>query len=486
MFLYYQHLTIVWILLQFLNYSEQTTYGKFFSSLPVELSEQAFPVTYKSNHSSDVVIVKCPGLKYKHIGIKDHFVLDEDLRKTGLLYLTDNEVFAWTPAVYNSSGPSSVHCGIFYQDNANSPGIIKYNWTFNMNWEMKPNPQKIEELQTITTKPTFMGNKCGTDQTLTMVYHKDRKKGMKKFEMDNKVTAHVNDLYYYFNKPDNNDKMEVKGPCAIVRAVNEPPQIIIENHNSSSIPYNKTKIYTIKQEYTSGSYSIKLHLEDEINLPDFYEGEKIKMKKMRYTRKGIKEIPNSDEIVTSTFSIQGFQLVKFSYDCPTTTGINVISKMFYFEPASKNYKFPNENTIYFPNETTIQPNCSIERVTFGYLDSVTVNSLTTNLNDLGKNGLSKNNLKRVGDFIFVLEVKGNNVTLNCNYVTLNGMVTLIQTFIQGKKVFVGYNDKGEEMYETRMINDKREELEKKLAEKDKELIAQKYPFLKNLKIKLEV
>uniref|UniRef100_A0A0K0EMX6 DDE_Tnp_1_7 domain-containing protein n=1 Tax=Strongyloides stercoralis TaxID=6248 RepID=A0A0K0EMX6_STRER len=92
------------------------------------------------------------------------------------------------------------------------------------------------------------------------------------------------------------------------------------------------------------------------------------------------------------------------------------------------------DTIYLENETAVQPNCSVQRTIFGYLDSVTVDGVATKLNDLPTDGASMNNLKLVEAFTLVVaDITEDRVTLDCFYVTINGNVTLVQTFLKGKK-----------------------------------------------------
>uniref|UniRef100_A0AAF5CUF8 Protein-tyrosine-phosphatase n=1 Tax=Strongyloides stercoralis TaxID=6248 RepID=A0AAF5CUF8_STRER len=484
MFLHFQLATIAWLLLHFLDCSYQTTYGEFFPSVPGELTGQSFPVTLKANASSDLVIAKCPGSSYRHIKTTDHFSLNEKIRDMDVFYYTADKTFAWAPIVHNSSGPSFMHCGRLGIQKTNTIDSTNYEWTYNLNWENQPDPVQIMETRMVSKNLPSLKSKCDYIDSMIVVYHKDKKSSLKKLEFKDKVISHVNDLFYYFEKPDSNNTMEVLGPCGIVRAVNYAPEIIIKEHASSLVVYKKMEFHVIKKERVTESYLIKLHIRHDTNTPDFYDGETITMKKMKLTRTGIEEVKNSDEKIISSFTIKGFQLLEFSYNCPTAEGTELVKKVFYFGPPSKNYVFPNEDIVYLANETAIQPNCSVHGLSFGYLDSVTVAGVATKLNDLPDNGAPKNNLKRVEDFIFMADVTDDRVTLDCFYVTLNGNVTLVQTFIKGKKVVVGHNYKGEKIYEAKMENDKSEEYEKKLAEKDKQLAAKSKTSFEKLKDKV--
>uniref|UniRef100_A0A913HNX3 Protein-tyrosine-phosphatase n=1 Tax=Strongyloides stercoralis TaxID=6248 RepID=A0A913HNX3_STRER len=484
MFLHFKYLTIVWLLLQFLEYSDQNSHGHLFPSFPKNISGSSLTLTYKYKGLSDFIYAKCPNSKYKHTKIADRFTVDKELYERNFLIPSDNEVFVWIPMTYNHSGPNSIYCGILQLKNINSTIPSFYEWFFNLNWEKKPDPIQLASPEMMSTQIPRMKNKCGASKNRTLIYFKDKKNGLKKLNSKDKIIAHVNDLYYYFQIPDNDEKMEMKEPCAIAKAVNEKPEIIVKGYNASSISFNNLEIYVIKQKIVSGTYSIKLYMENEMKVPDFYEGEKVKMQKMKFTRSGIEELPNSGDIITSTFSMEGFQLIKFSYDCPTQKGPEMIEKIFYFGPESENYIFPNQFTVYFQNETAVQPNCSIHRINFGYLDSITVDEATIKLDELKDGEEEKNNFKRVKDFVFLLNTKKSNITLHCLYVTPNGKVTLVQTFLKGVDVVVGYDDNGKEIKEVKLKNEKSDELEKKIAEKDKIIAAKDKPSFEKLKDKM--
>uniref|UniRef100_A0AAF5HXZ5 Protein-tyrosine-phosphatase n=2 Tax=Strongyloides stercoralis TaxID=6248 RepID=A0AAF5HXZ5_STRER len=471
MFLYLKHSTIVWLLMQLMDFSYQTTHGHLFPSFPKEISGESFTVDFKYNGLSDLIYAKCPGPEYYHSKIKDGFNRNEKLRGAMPYLFSDNQAFIWIPMVYNMSGPTSIFCGKLQLSINNSINSENYEWHFNLEWKNKPDPIKMALPRTISTQLPNMKKKCGNEQNKTFIYFKDKKNGIKIVNLKDKILGHANDLYYYFRTPDNDEKLEMVEPCVIVKAIYNRPEIIIKGHNSTSISSNNLDLHVIKQDHVAGLYSIQLYLEDEIKVPDFYEGEKVKMTKVKFRRTGIEEVPNSDETVTSAFTLKGFQLVKFSYDWPTLDGAEKVERIFYFGPRSESYVFPNRHTIYLQNETAIQPNCSIHRISFGYLDSVTVDNSKVHLSELKDGGAIKNNLKRVKDFVFMTNVDKENVTLHCFYITPNGNVTLVETFIHGVKVVVGYGSDGEAVHEFRVESAENKKLKDVIAEKDKQLAA---------------
>uniref|UniRef100_A0AAF5HXX4 Protein-tyrosine-phosphatase n=1 Tax=Strongyloides stercoralis TaxID=6248 RepID=A0AAF5HXX4_STRER len=468
MFSYLKHSTIVWLLMQLLDYSYQTTHGHLFPSFPKKLSGKSLTVDFKYNGLSGVIYAKCPDSNYKHTSIEDHFTLNRKLVTWSLL-VSENDVFAWIPMAYNQSGPSSIHCGRIEIAKTKSSSGGNYDWHFNLEWKKKPDPIKMAQPYPIITEIPEMGSKCSNNQSKAQVYFNDKKNGLRKLNFEDKIVGHVNDLYYYFRTPDNDEKLEMVEPCVIIKAIYTKPEIIIKGHNSSLIPFKNLKIYVIKEDHVAGLYSVQLYLEDEIKVPNFYEGENVKMTKMMFKRTGIEKIQNSDEEIGLTFELKGFQVVKFSYDCPSPSGKTKVEKIFYFGPRSEEYVFPNRHTIYLQNETAVRPNCSIHGINFGYLESVTADSGIVHLSELEEGGAVKKKFKRVKDFVFMPNVDKENVTLHCFYITPNGNVTLVETFIKGVKVFAGYDNKGEPIHEIKMESAENEKLKSKLAEHEKKL-----------------
>uniref|UniRef100_A0A913HNI6 Protein-tyrosine-phosphatase n=1 Tax=Strongyloides stercoralis TaxID=6248 RepID=A0A913HNI6_STRER len=492
MFLRYQHLIFVWLLLQFADCNEETneetdketTHKHLFPSVPLNVTEETFPLIYKTTSLSDFIFVKSPGKKYKHTKKKDAFYLDDELYENDLLEYTDNKAFFWTPMIYNSSKPNLFHSGSLNIMVALPSSFMSYEWSFNLTWEKKPNPIEIAEPYKITSKLPSPTNKCNVNESRLLLYYKDKNNILTKLNFNNTVVAgHVNDLYYYFEKPDNEDKREIKEPCTIIRAINDEPEVLFRGNISSPFNYNGLTIHIIKDELISGLYSVHLFLKNT-STPDFYYKEEIVVRKMRYRRNGVEDIPNSDYVSDDILELKGFQIIKVIYNCPTQNGIKQKAGIFYLAPLSDSYVFPNMPTVYLANETTTQPNCSLNRISFGYLESMTYNGITTNLNELTNNGPPKNYFKRVDDFVFLVDVNKNNVTLNCFYITLNGNITLVLSYLRGKKVYTGLNEKGEEVYEMRVRTDQTDEYERMIAEQDKLLAQHKKSSFEKLKDKI--
>ncbi|CEF64563.1 Protein-tyrosine phosphatase, receptor/non-receptor type domain and Protein-tyrosine/Dual specificity phosphatase domain and Protein-tyrosine phosphatase, catalytic domain-containing protein [Strongyloides ratti] len=439
MFLVFNQFKTLWLpLLITFTQCEGSTYGTFFPSVPKEINKTTFPVNINSNSSSDVILLKCPDNEYRHLTVNDTFNLNysSDFRK--LTISTESNTFAWTLLGYNLFGPHLVYCGVFGK--ALSDGNhTNFNWKFNFNWELAPKSYMMAKRVTINNKLPIT-EQCGDDQEKILIFTKDKEGKLFQLNLvDNKLKTsdelpHVNKLYYLFTIPEDIYEKEIVEPCLIYRAVNDIPEIIVKGYNSTLIKPNGTKVNVIKFDYLEKFLEIQLFLTDQPNLKDFYKNEKILISKVKFTKNGVKEVPNSNKTTKGTFSLNGYELLKFSYDYPSTERNRMIKKIFYFAPSQKHYKFPLEYVLYSSNETVVRPNCSINRFSFGYLYSVNyVNKKIVNLDDLNVNGVAKDGLYRSGDFVFTSDLKDFNTTLKCLYNTPNGDITLSHSFLHSDK-----------------------------------------------------
>ncbi|CEF67711.1 Protein-tyrosine phosphatase, receptor/non-receptor type domain-containing protein [Strongyloides ratti] len=434
----------------------------------------------KVNTISDAILVKCPSKKYRHSNVNDTFNTNDLLDNPQLTFRTERNIFVWSTFVFNVNKENIILCGqvAIKRDEENH---MHKNWKFKLNWQSQPKQLEMAKKEKLSkTLPT--PDKCGNNPATIVKFTRDKQDIMKRANINNgelkeaEELPHANKLYYYFVVPDDNSSLEHVPPCAIIRAVNDKPEIKINGQEHPVSPRNN-KIYVIKRETMTEVFNIKLHLMSP-DAPDFYKGEKILMKEMRYAESSIADIPNTDEMIMDSFTLHQFKILKFTYNYPTIENDNVVEKIYYFGPMKDDYTLPNQDILYLANETSIQPNCTINGITYGYFDSLTYENKTIKLNEFINN--EKDNFERSGDYIILKNIKINIIFLNCRYITPTGIIKLPQTFIKGKKVFMGKNEKGEEEYKLIPISDE-SEYEKKLAEQDQKIAAMKKSFFEKLK-----
>ncbi|CEF66422.1 Protein-tyrosine phosphatase, receptor/non-receptor type domain and Protein-tyrosine/Dual specificity phosphatase domain and Protein-tyrosine phosphatase, catalytic domain-containing protein [Strongyloides ratti] len=449
MFLVLNQFKTICLLLLLITFTqcEGSTYGTFFPSVPKEINKTTFPLNLRFAAKSDVILLKCPGSEYKHQNTMDNFKENKLLVKSGLMYSDTRDLFNWIISVYNASGPQLINCGDI-GIKRNDGSHKHYDWMLNFNWQPGPNPYvKAKREKIINQLP--ITSKCGNDQKKILKFTRDKEGKLFELILVNEELKasddlpHVNKLYYLFTIPEDTYKKEIEEPCMIFRAVNDRPLMVINGYNSTQKSLNNIDINVIKFDYLETSLEIQLLLTDQPKLKDFYKNEEILISKVIFTKDGAKEVPNSNKTTKGKFSLNGYELLKFSYDCPSTEDDHKITKIFYFAPPQENFKFPLEYILYASNETVVRPNCSINRFSFGYLYSVDyINKKIVNLTELNANGVENNGLYRSGAFVFTTDVTNFNTTLKCLYKTPNGEVALIHSFLHNDKASFGIDENG--------------------------------------------
>ncbi|CEF66203.1 Hypothetical protein SRAE_2000087300 [Strongyloides ratti] len=358
MFLVFNQFKTLWLLLLItFTQCEGSTYGTFFPSVPKEINQTTFPVAIKSNSSSDVILLKLPGFDYKHGHQEDAFAVNSNIARLPSIFYNENSTFSWILQVYSLSQPHLIDCGTITNTHSNGT-LQKLRWKFNFNWQLAPNPYMAAKKVHIS-KQLPITNKCGNDQKKILKFTRDKEGKLFKLILVNGALKtsdelpHVNKLYYLFTIPKDTYKKEIAEPCMIFRAVNDIPEIIVQGYNSTQKSLNGIDIDVIKFDYLETSLEIQLLLQNQPNLKDFYKNEEILITKVIFTKDGAKEVPNSNETTKGKFSLNGYELLKFSYNCPSTEDDHKITKIFYFAPPQENFKFPLEYILYASNETVL-------------------------------------------------------------------------------------------------------------------------------------
>uniref|UniRef100_A0A0K0EKL1 6-cysteine protein n=1 Tax=Strongyloides stercoralis TaxID=6248 RepID=A0A0K0EKL1_STRER len=468
MFLHYRYSIVVWLLLQFLVHTEQKHLGDF-PAIHYKPSLGIFPLKYHVDSMSEIVLLKCPGVRYQNTTERDYIMMNKDIEKEGLLHRTENDSFFWVPIFYNSTGITSLNCGKFaVYESFSNPNISLVDFSFDVSWNRVVDIEKVFEGGKVTTKLPTESDKCNFKENKVIVYHKTGKNNFTKIGINDKVLGRLNQMYYYFDIPDEANQTGIMDPCVAIKAINEIPEIIMQHKNLWFAHFAEVQIFVVKKQSVSEPHLVQLKINAEPL--DFYEGENLKKKKMKLTLTGVEEIPNTEEVVpqSSPLFSSEFELLEYSYDCPTKNGTTKVKRIFYFGPDTEKSVFSDENVMYYSNDSKTQPNCDVDKITFGYLNSVNINGVTHNLTKINGNGTEEFNPKGVEEFITTLIVKNEDITLDCNYKTPGGSVTFVRKFLSKNKAPVKPSEKensGEKNINEKNIGEKN----KKLPEASKEL-----------------
>ncbi|CEF64440.1 Hypothetical protein SRAE_1000269400 [Strongyloides ratti] len=442
MFFHFFSSVIILILLQYLNYSESTISKDRFPSVPGVITKTSFPINLTVNFKSDVIIVKCPTNKYKHSHDSDVFNLDRQLSSSEIGVNTTEANFFWVGVAYNYLEPKQHSVNNFLEcGNITTKNEKSIYWQYNFKWENKPNILQNLKLEKI---PEKLSNRegCDTDPKKIIVYSKCKQGMLGKHFINDYTYPAVGTTYYYFVIPDETDKIEMKEPCSIVKAVFDVPELALSGYNLTERSYAGKKIYFIQKKLTPEIYSIDFYAPQSHT----FNFEKVNATKMKYHNNDIIEVPNTTEEMTHSITVEGYQIIKLSYDCLTLEGIKTSTRIFYFGPDYKNYEFPNEDILYVVGDSINQPNCTIDRFTFGILESVSYNNEKVNLKDLQGSGTKKGNFKRSENYVFFTNTKKALIKLKCIYINPNGKMITSLTFIRGKKRKLGKDKNGKDSY----------------------------------------
>uniref|UniRef100_A0A0N5BI75 Tyrosine-protein phosphatase domain-containing protein n=1 Tax=Strongyloides papillosus TaxID=174720 RepID=A0A0N5BI75_STREA len=211
-------------------YCEEVT--NYFPSVPGIINETTFPVRLTVNTTSDVVLIKCPYFGYKHTNDSKEFSPNTFLRRSALTYNTDNELFAWIPLMKKSPGLINVDCGgvIFMNDTGNQ----SCHWKYDVYWGNYGNSSNLPEATFIPLMVPLMHTKCNSSPAdEPLVFTKNKNNELVKVNSSNDNVVYIKKMFYYFEKPKEDDVKEVLEPCAITIAYSECPSIILPDFKSN-------------------------------------------------------------------------------------------------------------------------------------------------------------------------------------------------------------------------------------------------------------
>uniref|UniRef100_A0A0N5BQX4 Ig-like domain-containing protein n=1 Tax=Strongyloides papillosus TaxID=174720 RepID=A0A0N5BQX4_STREA len=269
-----------------------------------DITNTTFPKDLNVTTNSDVVLVKCPDTDYRHKDNRETFSRNSQVLKVGSMFSPEGDLFAWVPLLKSKSGPTYLKCGRINLEDVGNP---RYDWIFNVRWKNGTNDEGFfkRERSTINISPKH--SKCNSGPEDLKIF------GSKK-----------------------------EGGFSLINTPNIIPYIYA-NQTSKILSGRKN------------------------NFIKYYRGEKIILTKMKYVEKGLQDIENSNTLITSNFSINGYEIVKLTYYAPGEFQNDEITKTYYFAPSSNDLTINEKTVEYFKNETIRNPNCPLFYLNIGYL-----------------------------------------------------------------------------------------------------------------------
>uniref|UniRef100_A0A0N5BTF7 Tyrosine-protein phosphatase domain-containing protein n=1 Tax=Strongyloides papillosus TaxID=174720 RepID=A0A0N5BTF7_STREA len=424
--------------------------NQYFSGVPKTVNDTTFPIDLKVKRTSDMVLVKCPGDDYRHTQTRDSFKLNRTIDRGDLKVVVVKDMFIWVPLMEHSSRVAHINCG---ELGINSGGNNRkfYEWSYNVRWENGSDLKGLirrEKMSVKISKPDDMCSEIIDDLLIfTTTFNNSIMMVDPKKEYS---TFYTRQLFYLFLKPNDTQTDMINKPCGIVKAYYDCPDISLTNCGSydKTKKINNIKINIVKAVEKEKVIEVKLDGGRDTN---FYRAEKISITRMVYNGKTLEIIENSTKLITSEFKIKGFEVVRLSYNCLSQNNEKKIIETFYFAPTSEDHKI-NQFVKYDKNDSTIQPNCSVNWMTVGYLEKIKYKGSETSLKDIENGSDNEGILKKGGNFVFLKVGNEHEISLECSYRTPAGTITTVTRFVNGTKVLKGYNTDGTPIFDYDITN----------------------------------
>uniref|UniRef100_A0A0K0E9Q8 Tyrosine-protein phosphatase domain-containing protein n=1 Tax=Strongyloides stercoralis TaxID=6248 RepID=A0A0K0E9Q8_STRER len=235
------------------------------------------------------------------------------------------------------------------------------------------------------------------------------------------------DIIYGFYKTDFFYKNKFVKPCGALKAIHNFPEINIKNNKGILININETKLKLIKMIGSMNEYQFMYTFKNNTVNPNFYTNTSIYVYEEKFTENNNftflkeKKIYNNNKIF-----IDNFQIINVKIKCINCMkNKNIIEQKFFFAPQN-NSTVTNLLTFYDPKILyRIKPNCSIDEISFGYLESITFDNKILYVNEFN-NGTFIEEFSKKGKFI--VYDRNTVVTLNCTYKIPTGYYYLIKQY----------------------------------------------------------
>uniref|UniRef100_A0A0K0EZC9 6-cysteine protein n=1 Tax=Strongyloides venezuelensis TaxID=75913 RepID=A0A0K0EZC9_STRVS len=374
-----------------------------------------------------MVLLKCPLKGYQHNIEDDSFEVNQNIQNLTLMNKCGNKPLSWIPLMKGLSESTIFNCGklnIFYGVNSQT----FYKWSYNVKWGNDLDLEGLVRREKMSDKISKPDDMCSETVDDLLIFTMNLNNSIIMVDLKEEyLTFYTRQLFYLFLKPSDNQIDMIHKPCGIVKAYYDCPDISITNCGS----YDKTKKLDNKRvnivKVVEKEKIIKVKL-DRGRHTNFYRGEKISISRMIYNGKRLEPIENSTKLISSEFKIKGFELVRLNYNCLSKNSEKKIMETFYFSPTLEDHKI-KQYVKYDKNDSSIQPNCSVNWMTVGYLEKIKYKGSETSLKSIENGDDSGGILKKSGSFVFLQVNDEHEIALECIYRTPAGTITTVTNFV---------------------------------------------------------
>uniref|UniRef100_A0A0K0F3L4 LCCL domain-containing protein n=1 Tax=Strongyloides venezuelensis TaxID=75913 RepID=A0A0K0F3L4_STRVS len=392
-----------------------------------DITNTTFPFDLNVTTNSDVVLVKCPNFRYSHIS-NDSFTPNFEVFISGSTYSPSDNSFAWVPLLKSKTGSTYLKCGRINLEDVGNP---YYDWIFNVIWQNVTSNQGFFKRGRNIGDISPQHSKCNSDGSRLKIFGIKREGGFTFIDNPQSLLfSFANQTFYYFKKPSEDEK--TKEPCGILQIYSDNPKIKLPKHESTSDIQEPNKTRVIKLTISDPQIiDVVLDMGGNIN---YYRGEKIILEKMKYVKGELQVIENSKTIITSNFSINGYEIVKLTYYAPYDDRDVEITERYYFAPSSSDHIINEKAVEYFKNDTSSNPNCPLFYLNIGYLYKFKHNVTEKDYSDSVLVDTINEISSKTESHIFFKGIGDPHLIIRCLYKTPDGSITTITEFVDMDKI----------------------------------------------------
>uniref|UniRef100_A0A0K0F3D8 6-cysteine protein n=1 Tax=Strongyloides venezuelensis TaxID=75913 RepID=A0A0K0F3D8_STRVS len=398
---------------------------KLFPYVPKDINNGTFPFNLTATTNSDMVLVKCPDSGYHHKDAEDSFARNSKIFIPESIFSPNGSLFAWLPLLRNVYGSTNLKCGRIHFIGDGNP---RYDWTFNVIWKNDTINTNFMKRELRTNQISQEHQNCHPFAGNRIIFGSKKEGGfflMKIFQ--NIQNFYYNQMFYYFEKFNSSERIKV--PCGVTKIYGYTPKIKLKTLEPTSEESNIDGILKVNSD-GKDQQVIEVVLDMEGNT-EYYRGEKITLRRMKFVDGNeLQVIENSTISITSSFTINGYEIIKLAYNfIDENESLKVIEKKYYFAPLEKDFIIKEEIIPYLKNNTSIKPNCSVYYLNVGHLDKVDYNGTKGSLQTFNSTDGIKGKFKIDKTSIIFDEMEDGKTTISCTYKTLDGSITTTTRFV---------------------------------------------------------
>uniref|UniRef100_A0A0N4Z910 Transmembrane protein n=1 Tax=Parastrongyloides trichosuri TaxID=131310 RepID=A0A0N4Z910_PARTI len=338
-----------------------------------------FPLELNIISNSKIVLVKCPGMSFKHCNNSNCLFSPAYNKKESYQFISSqDDKIRWIPvAVGKSKSSTDLTCGTLYDISTGE----RIEWYLNVKWE-KSYTFKARHIYNLSKGTPDFPMSCPKEWTSIIGYVLPKNEDVKQYDPQSTPMA-KGDVLYFFNKKDLISSNEYVVSCGISNVIHTFPDIVLKNTRVYKDKFAGNDIYVVNEKIIHKEYQIKLHLPLDSLYKNFFKNEAIST----YELLGVKEDGVFNNIkkwrsVDNKVLVKKNYILRINYDCnDCDENRRTFSKIFFFGVPLQFKSVVKTPVIYTLGEGTQRPTCLRIFKNIGFLNKVSFNNILITIND---------------------------------------------------------------------------------------------------------